>query len=117
VVTGISLRLRKLKDGRHQPFPCCAPPLPHRGVHFPRHCLTSIEGSLAHITLDYKMVSFDPHKATSTTDETRTNLLLDYAGADSILLSQDFYHFRVSMIYILNSSPILGELVQRALLQ
>ena len=61
------------------------------------------------------MVSFDPHKAASTVDETLTNLLFDYAGAECILCSQDSYHFRVSRIYIVNSSPILGELIQRAL--
>ena len=53
---------------------------------------------------------------TFTTDVRLANLLLDYPGADSIVLrSQDSYHFRVPKIYIINSSPVLGELVRRAL--
>jgi hypothetical protein len=55
-----------------------------------------------------------PREAASTTDES-LNLLFDYPGADIILRSQDFYHFRVSRIYITNSSPILRELMRRTL--
>ena len=42
-------------------------------------------------------------------------LLFDYPGADIILRSQDSYNFRVPKIYISNSSPILGELIQSTL--
>jgi hypothetical protein len=57
-----------------------------------------------------------PHEATSTTDEPLANLVLfDYPNADIILRSQDCYHFLVPKIYIVNSSPILGELIQSTL--
>ena len=56
-----------------------------------------------------------PHEAATTTGEPLPNLLFDYPGADIILRSQDSYHCRVPKIYILNSSPILGELIRRAL--
>jgi hypothetical protein len=55
------------------------------------------------------------HEAASSTDERPANLLFDHPEADIILCSQDSYHFRVPKIYIVNSSPILRELVQRAL--
>ena len=87
----------------------------HRGTHSPHRELTSIEGLPVHIALDYEMMFPVPHKAAPTTDETLANLLFDYPGADSILRSQDSYHFRVSRIYIVNSSPILGELIQGTL--
>jgi hypothetical protein len=56
-----------------------------------------------------------PHEAASPTDEPLVNLLFDYPGADIILRSQDTSLFRVPKIYIANSSPILGDLVQRPL--
>ncbi|KAF8472253.1 hypothetical protein DFH94DRAFT_193338 [Russula ochroleuca] len=37
------------------------------------------------------------------------NLLFDYPEADVILRSRDSYEFRVLKLYIVNSSPILGE--------
>ena len=37
------------------------------------------------------------------------NLLFDYPGADVILRSRDSYEFRVLKLYIVHSSPILGE--------
>jgi hypothetical protein len=55
------------------------------------------------------------HEAASTSDESLANLLFDYPGADIILRSQDSHHFRVPKIYIVNSSPVLGELIQSAL--
>ena len=42
-------------------------------------------------------------------------LLFDYPGANIILRSQDSYNSRVPKIYISNSSPILGELIQSTL--
>ena len=51
----------------------------------------------------------------STTDEPFTNLLFDYPGADIVLRSHNSHHFRVPKIYIINSSPVLGELIRRAL--
>ncbi len=49
----------------------------------------------------------------SPADEPLANLVLDYPGADIILRSRDSYHFRVPKISIINSSPVLGELIQR----
>ena len=66
-------------------------------------------------TGDHDTMSTAPHEAASTTGEPLPNLLFDYPGVDIILRSQDSYHFRVPKIYILNSSPILGELIRRAL--
>jgi hypothetical protein len=54
-------------------------------------------------------------EAASSTNEPPTNLLFDHPEADIVLCSQDSCHFRVPKIYIVNSSPILGELIQRAL--
>jgi hypothetical protein len=56
-----------------------------------------------------------PLGAASATDEPLANLLFDYPGADIILLSQDSYRFKVPRIYIVNSSPVLGELIRSAL--
>jgi BTB/POZ domain len=56
-----------------------------------------------------------PHEAASTTDAPLANLLFDHPGADIILRSHDSYHFRVPKLYIVNSSPILGEVIQTAL--
>jgi hypothetical protein len=56
-----------------------------------------------------------PTEETSTTDERLANLLFDYPGADIVLRSHDSHHFRVPKIYIINSSPVLGELIRRAL--
>jgi hypothetical protein len=60
-------------------------------------------------------MSTRPHEAASTTDKPLPNLLFDYPGADIILRSQDSYHFRLPRIYTVNSSPVLGELIRRAL--
>ena len=48
-------------------------------------------------------------------NERFANLLVDYPGADTILCSQDSYHFRVPKIYVVSCSPILGEVVQTTL--
>ena len=48
----------------------------------------------------------------SLKDQPFTNLLFDHPGADITLRSQDSYDFRVSRIYIANSSPILAELIR-----
>jgi hypothetical protein len=39
------------------------------------------------------------------------NLLFDFPGADVILRSCDSYEFRVLKLYIVHSSPVLGEIV------
>ena len=60
----------------------------------------------------------EPSSATdelASADEPLANLLFDYPGADIILRSQDTCHFRVPKIYIVNSSAILGELIQSTL--
>jgi len=50
-----------------------------------------------------------------TSDEPLQNLLFGYRGADLILRSHDSHHFHVPKSYIVNSSPVLDELIQRAL--
>ncbi len=54
-------------------------------------------------------------EATSTTDEPCANILFEYPGADIIIRSQDSYHLRVPKLFIINNSPVLDDLVQRAL--
>ena len=48
-------------------------------------------------------------------DEPLANLLFEFRGADLVLRSHDSHHFRVPRTYIVNSSPVLDELIQRAL--
>ena len=55
-----------------------------------------------------------PYEAVST-NEPLSNLIFDYRGADVILRSQDLYHFRVPKTFIINNSPILCEIIQKAL--
>jgi hypothetical protein len=57
----------------------------------------------------------DPYQAASTTDGSLANVLFEYPGADIILRSQDRHHFLVPMTFIVNNSPILGEIIQRTL--
>ena len=52
---------------------------------------------------------------TGTSDEPLANLLFEFRGADLILCSHDSQHFRVPKSYIVNSSPVLEELIQKAL--
>ena len=56
-----------------------------------------------------------PRESASTSGESLAKLLFDYPGADIILRSQDTCHFRVPKIYVVNSSPVLGELIRNAL--
>jgi hypothetical protein len=56
-----------------------------------------------------------PLVTTSPADQPLENLLFDHPGADIILRSQDSYHFRVPAIYIVDCSPILGELIRSTL--
>ena len=55
----------------------------------------------------------------STSGETLTDLLsepiFEYPGADIILRSHDSHHFRIPKLYIVNSSPVLDELIRKAL--
>jgi hypothetical protein len=61
-------------------------------------------------------MSATPHlEASSITEQPIANFLFDYPGADVILRSQDSYHFRVPKTPIINSSPVLGDLIQRTL--
>ena len=55
-----------------------------------------------------------PYEAASP-NERLANLLFDHSGGDTILCSQDSYHFRVPKIYIVSCSPILGEVIRRTL--
>ena len=64
---------------------------------------------------DYDTMSTSPHEAAPATDEPLTIFLFDHPGADIILRSQDSYHLRVPKIYIIDSSPILGELIRKTL--
>ena len=58
----------------------------------------------------------DEAETASTRGDLPENLLFDYAGgADIILCSQDGRQFRVPKTSIINNSPILGELIQKAL--
>ena len=43
------------------------------------------------------------------------NFLFEYRGADLILRSRDYNHFRVPKIYLVNSSPVLEELIESVL--
>ena len=57
-----------------------------------------------------------PHpEASSITDQHIANLLFDHPGADIIFRSQDSYHFRVPKAPIINSSPVLGDLIRGTL--
>ena len=53
-------------------------------------------------------------EAFSTTDSRLVISLLDHTGADVVLRSQDSRHLLVPKTYIVNSSPILGELIRKA---
>ncbi len=59
------------------------------------------------------MINRHPNMLTS--DEPLPNLLFEYRGADFILRSHDFHHFRVPKVYIVDSSPVLEQLIQKAL--
>jgi hypothetical protein len=48
-------------------------------------------------------------------DEPLANLLFKYPGADIILRSHDSHHFLVPKSFIVNNSPILDELIRKAL--
>jgi hypothetical protein len=58
-----------------------------------------------------------PHEAASTTDEPLVNSLrvFNHPDADLVLRSHDSHHFRVPKIYVISSSPVLEELIRRAL--
>ena len=61
-------------------------------------------------------MSTTPHpEASPITCQPIANLLFDYPGADIILHSRDSYHFRAPKIPIINSSPVLGDLIRRTL--
>jgi hypothetical protein len=51
----------------------------------------------------------------SVPDEPSENILFDYPGADIVLRSYDSHIFHVPKLYIINSSPKLGELIHDAL--
>ena len=48
----------------------------------------------------------------SSADRRLVISLLDDPGADIVILSQDSHHFQVPKIYVVNSSPVLSELIQ-----
>ena len=50
-----------------------------------------------------------------TLNEPLPNLLFEYRGADFILRSHDSHNFRVPKSYIVNTSPVLEQLIHRAL--
>ena len=54
-------------------------------------------------------------EASSSTDSCLVISLSDHSGADIVLRSQDSHHIKVPKIYLVNGSPVLGELVQKAL--
>ena len=51
----------------------------------------------------------------ATSDEPLPNLLFEYRGADFILRSHDSHHFRLPRSYLINSSPVLEQLIEKAL--
>jgi hypothetical protein len=53
-------------------------------------------------------------EASSTTDRHLVISLFDHPGADVVLRSQDSHHIQVPKTYVVNSSPVLGELIQNA---
>ena len=53
-------------------------------------------------------------EASPTTDRPLVFSLFDHPGVDIVLRSQDSHHIQVPKIYVVNSSPILGELIQKA---
>ncbi|KAF8491478.1 hypothetical protein F5888DRAFT_1052804 [Russula emetica] len=53
-------------------------------------------------------------EASSTTDRRFVTSLFDHPGADIVLRSQDSHHIQVPKNYIVNSSPVLGELIRKA---
>ena len=55
-----------------------------------------------------------PSEASSTTDIRLANIP-NYPGADIVLRSQDSHHLRVPKIFIIHNSPVLDELIRRAL--
>ena len=55
-------------------------------------------------------------EASSTTDRRLVISLFDHpSGADIVLRSQDSHHIQVPKIYIVNSSPVLADLIQKVL--
>ena len=48
-------------------------------------------------------------------DQSPAKFLFDYRGADLILRSHDYNHFRVPRIYLINSSTVLEGLIESAL--
>jgi hypothetical protein len=54
-------------------------------------------------------------ETTSMTDRRLVLQLFDHPDADIVLRSQDSHHIQVPKIYIVNSSLVLGELIQKAL--
>jgi hypothetical protein len=56
-----------------------------------------------------------PGPNTPTLDELLPNLLFEYRDADIVLRSRDSHHFRVPKSYIVNSSPVLEEVIRKAL--
>lgn len=56
-----------------------------------------------------------PTGEASTSDERLANLLFDYPRADTVCRSQNSHHSPVPNIYIINSTPVLGELIRRPL--
>jgi hypothetical protein len=69
-------------------------------------------------TRDNEIMSATPLVPASnilTLDDPLPNLLFEFPGADVILRSRDTHHFRVPKSYIVNGSPILGELIRKTL--
>ena len=54
-------------------------------------------------------------EAASTTNRRLAIRIFDHPDADIVLRSQDSCHIQVPKVYIVNSSPVLGELIQKVL--
>ncbi len=58
---------------------------------------------------------FIASRAITDSDEPHATLLIDHTGADLTICSQEFHHLRVPKTYLVDSSPILGKLIQETL--
>jgi hypothetical protein len=54
-------------------------------------------------------------EASFSTNQPIANLLFDYPGADIILRSRDSSYFRVPKTPLINSSPVIGDLIRKTL--
>ena len=104
------------RAGFYQNLPSpISPALPGAYHLFGAGRLTYWRNFLVYHTDNYDIMSTGPLVTTPPIDQPLASLLFDNPGAVITLCSQDSYHFRVSKIYIVNSSPILSKLIRSTL--